>query len=96
MGLIMDTKESRLAQAFLLKSKPAFAEKIERNKVKDIDILSCVCDETVTGVARFEITGSVETSSPTGKPRTYQYRALVDVAGKECTMADLKVLPLEG
>ena len=95
MGTIVDTKESRLAQNCLLKSKEAFAAKIAKNKVMDIDISGCVCDETCKEAARFNITGSVETSSPTGKPRTYRYDAVVDVNGKDCKIADLKVSPLE-
>ena len=95
MGTIMDSKESRAVQNFLQKSKEAFAAQITRNKVNNIDISSCVLDETVTTAVRFAVIGSVETTSPTGKLKTYQYRASVDVDGKTCKFADLKVLPLE-
>ena len=95
MGTIIDTKESRAVQNFLQKSKEAFAAQIARNKVNNVDISSCVLDETYTAGIRFAVVGSVETKSPTGKLKTYQYRASVDVEGKTCKFADLKVLPLE-
>ncbi|MBP5661907.1 MAG: hypothetical protein J6X30_01975 [Clostridia bacterium] len=91
----MDTKESKIAQKVVLKSKEAFALRIERNKVKNMDIASCTLDETFTAASRFVVTGSVETESPTGKAKTYTYRALVDVLGKEAALAELDVLPLE-
>ena len=95
MGTIIDTKESRAVQTFLQKSKEAFAAQIARNKVKSIDISSCILDDTEPSVVRFAVVGSVETTSPTGKLKTYEYRATVDVDGKNCKFADLKVLPLE-
>ena len=95
MGNITDTKESRIAQNFLLKSKDAFAAKIARNKINSIDVSGCVLDEAYTAAARFAVVGSVETTSPTGKLKTYEYKATVDVKGKECSLASLEVLPLE-
>ena len=95
MGTIIDTKESRAVQAFLQKSKEAFSAQIVRNKVSNIDISSCVLDETCKDAVRFAVMGSLETTSPTGKLKTYQYRATVDVDGKNCKFADLKVLPPE-
>jgi hypothetical protein len=96
MGNIIDTKESIAAQNFLLKSKNAFSEKILRNTVKDIDISECVQDETCTSACRFNITGSVETESPTGKGKTYLYHATVDVADKKENLVSLNITPLEG
>ncbi|MBQ1862041.1 MAG: hypothetical protein II149_00865 [Clostridia bacterium] len=96
MGNITDTKESKAAQNFLLKSKDAFSEKILRNTVKDIDISECVQDETYASACRFNITGSVETESPTGKARTYLYHATVDVADKKENLVSLNITPLEG
>ena len=95
MGTILDTKESRAVQNFLQKSKEAFNAQIVRNKVSNIDISSCILDETDPSVVRFAVMGSVETTSPTGKLKTYEYRATVDVDGKHCKFADLKVLPPE-
>ena len=95
MGIIVDNKESRLAQNFLLKSKEAIAAKIARNTVKNIDISDCAQDEAYKEAARFLIVGSVETTSPTGKTKTYKCRATVDVKGKECNFASLEVLPPE-
>ena len=95
MGNITDSKESRIAQEFLLKSKKIFADRIARNKVNNIDISSCVLDETYSDAARFAVVGSVETTSPTGKLKTYEYKATVDVKGKACTVESLEVLPLE-
>ena len=95
MGNITDSKESRYAQEFLMKSKKVFDEKIARNKVNSIDVADCVLDETYAGAARFSIVGSVETTSPTGKLKTYEYKATVDVKGKDCSFVALDVLPLE-
>lgn len=95
MGTIFDTKESRAVQNFLQKSKEAFAAQIANSKVNSIDISSCIPDETYTAAVRYAVMGSVEMTSPTGKLKTYQYRASVDVDGKTCRFADLKVLPLE-
>ena len=95
MGNITDSKESRAAQEFLLKSKKIFADQIARNKVNNVDISSCVLDESYSDAARFSVVGSVETTSPTGKLKTYEYKATVDVTGKRCSLASLEVLPLE-
>ena len=95
MGSIANTKESRAVQDFILKSKKAFAEKFERNKVNTIDISECVPDKTYTAAVRYAVVGSVETTSPTGKLKTYMYRASVDVNGKVCGMASLEILPIE-
>ena len=54
----------------------------------------CVLDESA-GTLRFAITGSVETTSPTGKERTYLYHAKVDVDGKAAKLAALDVAPRE-
>ena len=95
MGKITDSRESRYAQEFLMKSKKLFDERIERNKVNSIDISDCVLDETYSDAARFAMVGSVETTSPTGKLKTYEYKATVDVCKKECNLVALTVLPLE-
>ncbi len=95
MGTVIDTKESRAVQNFILKSKEAFASKVARNKVNNIDISSCAQDDAYTAGVRFAVMGSVETTSPTGKLKTYLYRASVDVNGKECKFAELNVLPPE-
>ena len=92
---IIDSKEKKYVHEFILKSKKAFAEKFTRNKVDSIDVSACTPDESYTEAARFAVDGSVETVSPTGKLKTYRYRATVDVKGKECTMAFLEILPLE-
>lgn len=94
MGTIIGTKESKIALDFLKKSKAAFSEKIARNTVKDIGVSECVLDESA-GTLRFAITGSVETTSPTGKERTYLYHAKVDVDGKAAKLAALDVAPRE-
>ncbi|MBQ3866213.1 MAG: hypothetical protein II776_04870 [Clostridia bacterium] len=96
IGKIADTKESWTAQDFLKEAKGAFAEKLPRNKILDIGVTECVPDETVTTPVRMKITGSVETTSPTGKPRTYLYHAKVDVEGKKATLAELEIKPIEG
>ncbi len=95
MGNITDSKESRAAQEFVLKSKKTFSDQIARNKVNSVDISDCVLDKTYSAAARFSVVGSVETTSPTGKLKTYEYKATVDVAGKTCAFASLEVLPLE-
>ncbi len=96
MGKIIDTKESELVQEFVKNAKEDFSEKIFRNRVVDIDVTECLQDESFTEGVRMKVTGSVETSSPTGKPRTYEYHAVVDVHGKKAEFASLEVLPLEG
>ena len=95
MANITDSKESRVAQAFLKKSKDAFAQFTGKNKVVDIDIVNCLADESYTDGVRFNIFGSVETSSPTGKPRVYEYKAVVEVEEKEATFVTLSVFPME-
>ena len=95
MGNIIDTKESRIALNFLQKSKDAFSAKIARGKINNIDVSSCVLDEAYTAAVRFAVVGSVEISSPTGKLKTYEYKATIDVTGKTCAFAALDVLPLE-
>ncbi len=96
MAHMIDTKESRIAQDFLKGSKKAFSEKIPKNTVKDIDITECTQDESYAEAVRIKMIGSVETSSPTGKPRTYLYHATVDVAGKKASFASLEIEPIEG
>ncbi len=96
MGTIINTKDGRTARNFVLRSKEAFSEKIPRNTVKDIDISECVRVEDYTEAVRIAVTGSVETTSPTGKTKTYRYQASVDVNGKEASFASLEVTPLEG
>ena len=88
-------KETKHAQDFLLKSKEAFAAKIARNKVNNIDFTVFTRDEAYTEAVRFLAEGSVETTSPTGKLKTYRYNATIDVNGKDCKFASLDVLPLE-
>lgn len=95
MGNIVDAKAYGIAEDFVKSSKKAFAEKIARNTVKDIDVSEGKQDEAYTAAARFVLTGSVETSSPTGKPRTYGYHATVDVVGKKASLVELKVDPLD-
>ena len=95
-GKKKDNDESWTAQEFLKGAKSAFAEKLPRNKILDIGVTECVPDETVIAPVRMKITGSVETTSPTGKPRTYLYHAKVDVEGKKATLAELEVKPIEG
>lgn len=91
MGNFTDSKESRCAQEFLLKSKKAFAEKIARNTVQNIDVFSCLLDEKDPAANRFTLVGSVETTSPTGKLKTYRYSASVAVNGKDCSIASLEL-----
>ncbi|MBQ7173188.1 MAG: hypothetical protein IJR88_03645 [Clostridia bacterium] len=88
---ITDSKESRAAQEFLMKSTKAFEAKIARGKVNNIDISVCTQDETYTALPRFQVVGSVEITSPTGKLKTYGYHATVDVNLKDCTLASLEV-----
>ena len=92
----MESKEMKTAEKFLLKSKQAFAEKIPRNKLSDITVTECVRDEAFQEAARFRFTGAVGAASSTGKLRTYQYHATVDVKEKDAEIVDLEVLPIEG
>lgn len=91
MNNITDSKESRAAQEFLMKSTKAFEAKIARGKVNNVDISSCVLDETYTALPRFKVVGSVEITSPTGKLKTYEYHATVDVNLRECAIASLAI-----
>ena len=90
-----EIRKSKLAQKFIKNAVEDFSEKLPRNKIEDIGITNCVPDESYKDADRFLIEGSVETTSPTGKIRTYKYNAAVDVACRKCTLADLSVLPID-
>ena len=78
------------ARKFIIKSKSAFQQFIERDKVDSVGVSSC--EEKEDGV--FEFTGPVNLKSPTGKEKTFEYNAkvTVDDDGK-CTLSDIKVRP---
>ncbi|MBQ9428208.1 MAG: hypothetical protein IJU41_01540 [Clostridia bacterium] len=96
MSNVIDSKDCGRVRDFIMASETAFAAKFERNKVNNIDISSCEIDASYTAGERYAVVGSVETTSPTGKLKTYMYRAAVDVVGKKCALANLEILPLEG
>ena len=68
--------------------------KIPRDRVVKIDVTDCD-EQEAQPCARFSLSGPVSTVSPTGKDKTFSYRAVVDVREEGCTLVSLKVIPLE-
>ena len=77
------------ATKFVLGSKSAFQQYIERDKVDSVGVSSCVEKDGL-----FEFTGPVNLKSPTGKEKTFEYTALVNVDDDgKCSFTDIKVRP---
>ena len=87
MAKMTDEKREELARKFVTKSKSAFSQYIERDKVQSVGISSC---EEKDGA--YEFTGPLNLKSPTGKEKTFEYTAKVNVDEKgKCSFSEIKV-----
>lgn len=88
MAKNIEEKRKNKAQSFIKGAKDEFKKFIPRDKIGDVDIRECVEKD-----GGFDITGSVATTSPTGKLKTFGYSAFVEVDGEgaKCSLSKLQV-----
>lgn len=87
MAKLTDEKREMKAQKFICGAKEEFKKFIPRDKIDDIGITECAEKDGV-----FQILGSVSTTSPTGKSKTFGYTAAVAVDGDgKAELSELKV-----
>ena len=79
MAKSVDEKRLAKAQKYFTNAKEEFEKVIPRNKIGSIGVTKCTEKD-----GSFEFTGSVATTSPTGKFKTFSYVANVkeDADGK--------------
>jgi len=88
MSKTIDEKRAKKAQKFITHAKKEFEKIIPRDKIDNVEITTCVEKD-----GAFEIIGSVGTTSPTGKEKTFGYSAVVNVdANEECSLEKIKLL----
>ena len=87
MAKMTDEKRELKAQKFIIGAKDEFKKFIPRDKIDDVDVKECAEKDGV-----FEMLGSISTTSPTGKSKTFGYTAAVAVdEDGNATLSDLKV-----
>ena len=84
-------KEVKLVESFICGAKNAFSEKIARIEILNVHTSKCEAGEPA--VVRYNVAGSVDTKSPTGKSKIYKYTAAIDLNKEngECALVDLKI-----
>ena|GEM_PF-2087044 len=74
MAMTIDEKRQQQAKLFISGAKEAFKMFIPRDTINEIAVTECVEKD-----GAFELSGPVDTTSPTGKLKTFGYTATVIV-----------------
>ena len=84
-------EEESIVKNFIKEERDAFAKKIARDEIVEIEVFGCGTKEPA--VVRYTVSGSVDTKSPTGKSKIYKYTAEVDLNKEDgtCEIAGLKI-----